>query len=648
MLARAGELPPRQEDWGFEVKWDGVRAIAYSEPGRLRLESRNLRDITASYPELKRLNRALHHHEAVLDGEIVAFGDDGRPSFERLQSRMHIASEAQARRRAEGAPVTYVIFDLLWLDGHSLMDLPYAERRERLAELELDGDQWKVPAHHVGAGTALLEATRAQGLEGIVAKRLDCPYQPGRRSPGWVKVKNVARQELVIGGWLPGEGRRRERIGALLVGYHDDAGALRYAGRVGTGFDDRELDRLAGLLAERERPDSPFEGEPRPPKGAQFAEPDLVCEVEFTAWTRDGMLRHPSYKGLRDDKPAVEVVREPAPVLATAGEEVDAVPDPGSGDEPALAELVASGREVKGGVEIELEGRTLKLSNLDKVLYPETGFTKGDAIDYALRIAPVLLPHLRDRPLTLKRYPDGVEGKFFFEKNCPKHRPEWVETVPVTSSRAKTGTVDYCLCQDLPTLVWLANLAAIELHPSLSHVPQLERPSMLVFDLDPGPPATIVECCRVAQLLRGMFGQLGLESWPKTSGSKGLQVYVPLNVDVTYERTKPFAKAVAETLERGAGELVVSRQAKELRPGKVLVDWSQNDEAKTTISVYSLRARARPTVSTPVTWDEVDACAEAGDPDLLVFQAGDVLERVGRDGDLFAPVLTEVHALPDL
>jgi bifunctional non-homologous end joining protein LigD len=294
-------------------------------------------------------------------------------------------------------------------------------------------------------------------------------------------------------------------------------------------------------------------------------------------------------------------------------------------------------------VEVEVESRRLSLSNLDKVMYPASGFTKGQVIDYYTRVAPALLPHLGDRPLTLKRYPNGVEGGHFYEKQCPSHRPEWVRSEPVELS---SKTIHFCICDDLPTLVWLANLADLELHPSLSKVPDVERPTVMAFDLDPGPPAGIAECCEVALILREALGRIGLECFPKTSGSKGIQVYVPLNVDgVDYDHgTKPLSQALARHLEAEHPKLIVSSQKKELRKGKVLIDWSQNDEHKTTVSVYSLRARERPTVSTPLAWDEV----EAADPDALVFEAGDVLERVEERGDLFAHVVELEQQLPEL
>jgi bifunctional non-homologous end joining protein LigD len=308
MKATLGELPKDEDAYGYEIKWDGVRAIAYCSGGRVRLESRNLRDITAQYPEVRALGRQLGARDAVLDGELVALDEADRPSFQRLQRRMHLGDDAVIRRRAREVPVTYMLFDLLYLDGESTMPLPFEERRERLEGLELVGDRWQTPSYHRGDGGALLAATAKRGLEGIVAKRLDSPYLPGRRTTAWVKVKNARAQEIVIGGWVPGKGRRETMIGALLVGYYED-GELRYAGKVGTGFTEDDLRRLAALLEPLRRSDSPFTGR-QPPKDSVFAEPRLVAEVEFNEWTATGTMRHPSFKGLRDDKDPRDVVRE--------------------------------------------------------------------------------------------------------------------------------------------------------------------------------------------------------------------------------------------------------------------------------------------------------------------------------------------------
>ncbi len=296
---------------------------------------------------------------------------------------------------------------------------------------------------------------------------------------------------------------------------------------------------------------------------------------------------------------------------------------------------------------VDVEGRKLKLSNLDKVLYPAAAFAKGQVIDYYVRIAPVLLPHLAGRPLTMKRYPEGVDHEYFFEKNAPMHRPEWVKTAPVWSE-SNHRTINFILANDLATLVWIANLASLELHPSLSLAANIEQPTMIVFDLDPGPPADIVQCAQVGLWVRAIFDHFGLQSFPKTSGSKGMQVYVPLNTKTTYEATKSFAHAIARLLEQEHPELVVSDMKKAVRTNKVFVDWSQNDQHKTTISVYSLRARERPTVSTPITWDEVEQALKKKDAQRLVFEATDVLKRVEKLGDLFAPVQKLKQKLPQL
>jgi bifunctional non-homologous end joining protein LigD len=307
MLARSGDLPEGPDDrWSFEIKWDGVRALAFVSGGRLRLANRNGRDITARYPELRPLGQALGAREALFDGEVVAF-EDGRPSFQRLQGRMHLASEAQVRRMADRDPVVYVIFDLLHLDGHSLLGEPYEKRREALAGLGLTGAAWQIPGHHVGDGAAMLAASRANGLEGIVAKRLDSTYEPGRRARHWIKVKNTQRTDVVIGGWTTGDGGRASSLGALAMGFYDDEGELRYAGKVGSGFTQAELLRVGRLLEPLAREDSPFAGKRQPPKGTHFVAPELVAVVEYRDVTQSGTLRAPTYKGLRDDREPTEV-----------------------------------------------------------------------------------------------------------------------------------------------------------------------------------------------------------------------------------------------------------------------------------------------------------------------------------------------------
>jgi bifunctional non-homologous end joining protein LigD len=509
MWPRPGELPREEAGWAAEVEWAGKRAIAHCRPGRLELRGGDLEPVTGLFPEVRRLSRQLGSRDAVLDGVVVAFDEDGRPSRERLEKRLRRASDSTVRRRMKSHPVTYVLFDLLYLDGRNLTGEPYRRRRELLEGLGLEGESWRTPGYSTGHAAKLLEASREQGIGGLVLKRLDSIYEPGRRSDSWLEVRAAAA-----------------------------------------------------------------DGEER------------------------------------------SILARARPLTRTKAE-------------------------------LDVEGRKLIVSNLDKVLYPRSGFTKGDLIEWYARIADVLLPHLRERPLTLKRYPEGVEGKHFYEKRCPEHRPDWIRTARIWSDRHR-GEIDYCLIEDLPSLVWAANLADIELHTSLSRAQAMDRPTALVFDLDPGPPADIVDCCQVALWIRGMFEQLGLESYPKTSGSKGLQLYAPLDGETGYERSGPFAKAVAETLESKFSDRVVSRMTKSLRRGKVLIDWSQNDVHKTTISVYSLRAKERPTVSTPLEWEEVEAALQAGKAERLVFDHAAVLRRVEERGDLFAPLLTEKQSLPEL
>jgi len=611
MLAQLGPLPADERRYGFEVKWDGVRALVYWRPGRLRIQTRNLADVTARWPELRALGEQLGSCSAVLDGEIVAFDADGRPSFERLQARMHRPGEAAIRRGAQEVPAVYVAFDLLWLDGESLMERPYAERRARLEELELHGPAWQTPRFHRGAGARLLAAGRGQGLEGIVAKRLDTPYEPGRRSGAWVKVKNTQRQEFVVGGWLRAKMGRSDRLGALLVGYRDDEGLLRYAGKVGMGYSEADRVALRARLCELERDDSPFTGR-QPVTNAIFAEPVLVAEIEFAEWTSSHMLRHPSYKGLRSDAEPDRVVRERA-----------------GADE----------------IEVDVDGRVLRLTNLRKLLYPEAGATKAHVLDYYARIAPTLLPYLQGRAMTLKRYPDGVAGPHFYDKHC-RGRPPWVETLAMWSER-KREDISFCRLDDTASLLWSVNFGNLEMHPLLSVAPDLDTPTAVVFDLDPGEPAGILDAAEIALLLREMLRGVGLESFAKTTGSKGVQVYAPLNSQVDFDATKTFARSVADVMARQVGDRVVARTDKRLRAGKVLVDWGQNDRHKSTVAPYSLRAKLeRPTVSAPLPWSDLGAALDAGRELDLLPSPGETLDRVAEQGDVFAPVLSLCQRLP--
>ena len=593
MLAKPSPhgLPPDDDRWAYEIKWDGVRALAYSEPGRIRFESRNRNDISGllsgaqgAQPRAELAPRDPRRRDRRLRRERPAeLRAPAGPDARRLRERGAAADEGHAGRTTSSSTCSGSTGTRSW-------SCPTRSAARACSELELQGAHWQTPDHVVGNGAAVLAASLENGLEGVVAKRLDSPYLPGRRSPCWLKVKNVAaaRTSSSAAGC---RARASAASGsARCSSASPTTGRLRYAGRVGTGFTEAELDRLAKVLEQRE--DSPFGGEPQPPRGAVCVEPTRVAEVEFTEWTTDGMMRHPSYKGLREEAPPSAFLDAGTPVRD--GVEVQGRRAHPEGHEPRQGPLS--------------EGR-LHQARRHRVLHRDRA---GDPRRTSRR-----------RPLTRVRFPNGVEDKSFFEKQCPSHRPDWVAVAPVPLSKK---IVEFCVCNDLPTLVWLANLAALELHTQMHRAEALGTPTMMVFDLDPGPPATIVECCRVALWLQGMFENLGLQAFPKTSGSKGLQVYVPLNSPgVTYDDTKGFARAVAELLEASEPDLVVARMNKDARKGKVFIDYSQNDEHKTTVCVYSLRARDRPTVSTPLEWDEVRDCLDGGDP-----AAARLRRRAGR------------------
>ncbi|OLF06373.1 DNA ligase D [Actinophytocola xinjiangensis] len=634
MLAQPGTLPTGgdPDEWAYEFKWDGVRALARVEGGRLELRSRKGNDISVTYPELRALGEELGSTQVWLDGEIVALVD-GRPSFAALGQRMHVHNDRQARSLANSVPVTYLVFDVLHLDGRSCLDLPYAQRRELLEGLELRGPSWNTSPSFVGDGQAVVGTAHEQRLEGVIAKRRSSRYYPGRRTADWVKITEVLTLEVLVGGWRPGEGRRTGMIGSLMVGIPTDDG-VRYVGQVGTGFTDEALALLREKLTPLVDKDSPFVDEvPRErAKGATWVRPEVVGEVVFRNWTPDGRLRAPSWRGLRADKDAADL----EPEANTAAPTPPAIDDD---DEPRPQNVM-----------VEVAGRRLRLSNLDKVLYPDAAFTKAQVIDYYSRVAPVLLPHLRDRPVTLRRWPDGVTAQPFYEKNAARGAPDWLRTVRLETPGSTKGndTLDFVLLNDLPSLVWSANMAALELHVpqwTVDGAGSRNTPDLLVFDLDPGPPATIVECCQVALLLRDALATHGLTALAKTSGSKGMQLYAAITTTAV-ERTSEYAKAVAEHLAREHPDLIVARMAKDLRPRKVFIDWSQNNRYKTTIAPYSLRGRPSPTVSTPLTWTEVQRCRHPND---LVFTAPQVLTRLDHHGDLLTGLLTpDRPALPEL
>ena len=600
MLATLEREVPRGEGWLYEVKWDGYRAITYVAGGEVGLVSRNGNDLTGRFPTVaKAIGKALRTPNAVLDGEVCALDEQGRATFSAMQ------------QGKAGTRYLFVAFDLLEVEGEPLIGLELTARRERLAEL-LDGRTKEVQLSETFEdGRALFRAAEEQGFEGIIAKRASSTYLPGRRSRDWIKVKTHGKQEFVIGGYTRGEGRRAGSFGALLLGVYDEGvEPLRYVGSVGTGFSDREITKLLGLLRGLETDEPPFDPVPKPPRVRKsdivWVEPRLVAEVEFVEWTHDGRLRAPSYQGLREDKGPREVHEEEPP-------------------EPLPSEL----RKGK---------RTLKLSNLDKTFFPVERITKGDLLAYYRAVAPVLVPHLKDRPFTMIRYPDGIEGKHFFQKDAPSHMPDWIPRhralVSTREAPRRRKWVDFPLVNDELALLWMVNMGCIDMNSWYSRVDRPDRPDFVLFDLDPSPDVGFRETVQVALLVKSALDAFGLVGFPKTSSADGIHVLVPVERRYTFDDTRRFAEIVAGAIARTNRGLATTEWTKSKRRG-VLIDSNQNGEGKTIASVYSVRPRRGAPVSTPLRWEELTE-----DLDPLSFTMESVRARIAKHGDLFEGVLT--------
>ncbi len=596
MLATLAKEVPKGDGWLYEVKWDGYRAIAYVAGATVGLVSRNGNDLTARFPGVaKAIGKALRTPNAVLDGEVCALDQDGRATFSAMQ------------QGKAGTRHIFVAFDLLEVEGEPVVDQELTARRKRLESL-LDKRVSDVQfSEAFDDGDALFHAAEQQGFEGIIAKRARSTYQAGRRSRDWIKVKTHGNEEFVVGGFTKGEGRRANTFGSLLLGEYDDEGRLSYVGSVGTGFNEKEISRLLSLLRPLERPTPAFDPVPKPPRVRKgdivWVEPRLVAQVQFVERTHDNRLRAPSYQGLREDK-------EPAEVRAE--------------EEPLPTELR------KGS-------RTLKLSNLDKTFFPVERITKGDLLAYYRAVAPVLVPHLKERPFTMIRYPDGIEGKHFFQKDAPSHMPDWIARhralVSTRESPRKRKWVDFALVNDELALLWMVNMGCIDLNTWYSRIDKPDRPDFVLFDLDPSPDVGFRETVQVALLVKAALDAFGLVGFPKTSSADGMHVLVPIERRYTYDDTRRFAEIVAGAIARTNRGLATTEWTKSKRRG-VLIDANQNGEGKTIASVYSVRPRRGAPVSTPLRWEEVTE-----DLDPMSFTMDVVRRRVEEHGDLFEGVL---------
>jgi bifunctional non-homologous end joining protein LigD len=598
MLASTAEEPFDDPAFAFELKWDGYRSLALVTSDATELRSRSGRDLTSSYPDLRDLRRALLCQEAVLDGEVVVLGDEGRPDFNALQNGR--------------GPFTYVVFDLLHVDGEWICDRPWTERRERLAAVVSPEAPPRLilSDHVVGQGRQLFDAAAAQGLEGIIAKRMDAPYRPGRRVTDWRKLKSRPELVAVVGGFTEGNGSHRGSLGALLVGEYDDEGRLRYLSHVGSGFSHALARSLWDRLRAAEVRESPFaDPVPKSPATPHWVRPELRVEVSYAQRTPDGRLRAPVFGGLAEDE---------------GGAALPAGPFGGATGDRAVQE----------------GERRVLLTNLDKLYWPREGISKGHLLDHYLRMAPVLVPHLEGRPMILKRYPDGVEGEFFFQHNVVD-APDWLRRVELSrSGRSEEKTSRYAVVDDAMALLWLVNLGCIDLNPWQSRAETPDAPTHVLFDLDPADGLPFDRVIEAALLVREALEAVGLRGYPRTSGASGMHIMVPIAPGPGFDAVRLFARIVSEALVRERPDLVTTRTQVSERGPRVYLDHNQNGRGRSIASVYSVRPRPGAPVATPLRWDEVGPGLDPRD-----LTMGVAATRVEREGDLAAGLLTDLQDL---
>jgi len=698
MLATAVADPFDNPDWLFEVKWDGYRVEAVISEGKVRLYTRNRQNAATYFPDLAGPPDWIAARQAIVDGEVVALDKEGRPSFSLLQEVSGVRGpgtpRGSAHKRASkeeraAIPLAYEVFDLLYHDGRLLVDLPLEDRKSALHDVLRPHPMVRYAGHVMGDGLAFIAAAREKQLEGAVAKLRTSLYESGHRSRSWLKIKLRREQELVVAGWLPGQGSHAQ-LGSLIVAVHD-GDRLRHAGQVGSGINERMRAELRRQLDELERDSSPLDPVPRLPQ-AHWVEPRIVIRAEFAEWTRDGLLRQAAFKGLEIDRDPRQVHREEpiATAQATASaersakrkpparraavaptlEEAESAAAPGTpqarskqskrstpskdskgpmaeatGDLASPDELAALDKVSKEG-EWTVGGRELRLTNLDKILFPAEGehkaITKRDLIRYYARIAPTLIPYLSDRAANLHRYPDGIgSSRGFWQKDVPGHAPKWVTRWSYTGHE---GTKDYVVVDHVATLAWLAQEAAIEIHPWTSPTQAPDRPSYALIDVDPGDDTSWDEIVTLTRLYRTALEHLGVTGLPKVTGQRGMQVWVPVKPIYTFEQTRDWVESVSRAVGQTAPTLVSWEWSKRARGGKARLDYTQNAVNKTLVAPYGVRPKAGAPVSAPIAWDELD------DPKLRPdrWTIDTIWERLERFGDRFAPALELKQELPSL
>ncbi len=613
MAATLADRAPRGDEWLFEVKWDGVRAIAFIESEEVRLQSRSGLRCERQYPELAVIHHQIAAQQAVLDGEIAVLDAKGVSQFHLIQPRIANSDPNTIAHLVRSTPVVYYAFDLLYLDGYDLRGVALARRRELLGAVVTPSGSLRISESFPGAGEEMLEAAKETGLEGLLAKHATSTYE-SRRCSEWLKIKIVTEQEFVIGGFTEPQGGR-SHFGALVLGVWKDS-KLHWVGNVGTGFDQRTLDDLHARLKPLIAKECPFAERPKPDRGMTWVKPELVCQVKYASWTQEDHLRAPVYLGLRHDKAVKDVAREVA----------EAVPL-----------LAADAKEAT----LQIDGHTLKFTNLPKIFYPDQGYTKRDVINYYDAVSPWILPHLKDRPLSLKRYPNGIKEDFFFQKNVHEVVAPWLRTEWIDSEH-NGAPIKYVFAQDRASLLYLANLGCIDQNPWMSRVPHLDNPDFILIDLDPQECSydLIVDA---ALMVRRVLDQIGLTGYPKTTGGDGMHVYIPVETDHTYEETRTFAELIARLVVHQKPDMFTTpRSVSKRQKNRVYFDYLQNGKSKTIAAPYVLRAYDGAPVATPLEWREVKHGLRPAQ-----FHINNAMERFREKGDLFAGVLKQPQRLDE-
>jgi len=625
MLSTLLEKPFSDPGWLFELKWDGVRAMAWIEDGTLTLRARSGTDITKRYPELATLREAIGARKAILDGEIVALDSQGRSDFGMLQERMHVRAPSEAL--ITSVPAVYYLFDILYCDGFDLRESPLAERKQLLRLLLRGSERFRYSDHQLEHGVELFELAKKNGLEGIVAKRADSPYVSGR-SISWAKLKATANIDAVIAGWTKSTNTGLA-FGALLLGLYRDK-KLQFIGHVGTGFDVKKREEILRRLAEHATATCPFETVPKTNEQAFWASPVLVARVTFRGWTREHSLRAPVFVGIREDARAEDCQWEGE--VATSSSVVVKAPDVVGrvlNTKAAIEAELFKGRSEN--VTFELDGKRFRVSNLNKVYFPESGYTKRELIAYYYRMADLVLPYLQNRPLVLRRYPDGITGQSFFQKDLREGPPDWFKTVSVASEGRGGEEIHYATANDKASLLFLTGLGCIDHNPWSSRYEDLEHPDYFFFDLDPSEGTDFQVVVKIARALHEKLDELALESFIKTSGATGIHLYIPVVEGYTYEQVRTFAEIVARMVGTENRNLVTNERSVAKRPaGRVLIDAQQNAYGRPLAAPYVVRAFPKAPVSAPISPRELKATLRPANLNMKT-----VFARLEQKGDLW-------------